>query len=895
MPVVGWTRLGRARGAPGGMAVHDGESGRWLGERATVARSWRADQRRLGGVTRVPTCPSVVPALPDEHLKALGWEPVVAPGPEEDEATIRAYLGPPPTRDDIAALADMLDRDETEGYEHEAEADGGLFSGGPFGDAPFLEGLSAGIDEPGSPRRGERPQDPATQVGRDAHLGEGPGLPVVNAPGQVPPVANSPEQVRAAMGAGSGAEGLAHAAGAPGGAPWPLPGPGQLPIGVAPAAGGGVVDVGALARQHVDGQAMVALEQVETAGVDTYTLVEVLAAWDRIEAMAAYRKRMVAHQLATRPQAPARTGRRPATEAARPVAAAEIAFRLGTTRQQARGLIDAGAAMTTGAGMITAEALRAGVIDAAKADMLIERTNHLPAELALAVQEEVLTGGGPLRTLPQLRRAVDQTIARVDPEDFAARHRRARRARRVGAPQMLPDGMAATRITWPATDAMALHTALEAAARTARTSGDTRTLDHLRTDALATMAHSALAHGYLGPCPTCTTTDADTKDAGTDTDTEAADTDTDADGTPDANAGTDTDRTHTGGVTAHHCPVHHTDGNDTHATSTDAGSTAEGAGENQGHRPVPPGSQPGPPDTDPPDPPARTNTKPPDPQDADPPRPMAGTPPEPPEPEATDPPDPAKTGPPPPPDPTLASALEESEPPDPSAASAPGESEPPGPSAGEAAAGEQAPGCTCDQIRLRPLPLGTVGGAKAQIRITLPLSALMGTDHDTADLEGYGPIPADLARAYAAGGTWKRLVTDPLTQRPLEVTARQYKPPAWLREQILAATPYCIAPGCGVQSRHADIDHTIPFPHGPTAAWNLHPICRHHHLLKTDGYLTHHSPHPHVHEWTTPSGHTYRTDPAGTHLLDPHRTPIPWPTPPDPHPDHPTEDDPPPF
>src|SRR5699024_3200680 len=170
---------------------------------------------------------------------------------------------------------------------------------------------------------------------------------------------------------------------------------------------------------------------------------------------------------------------------------------------------------------------------------------------------------------------------------------------------------------------------------------------------------------------------------------------------------------------------------------------------------------------------------------------------------------------------------------------------------------------------LTPCALGTVGGTRAQIRITVPLSTLMGTDSGPADLEGYGPIPAEVARAWAAGGIWKRLVTDPRTNRALEITAGRYEPPAWLREQVITNNPYCVAPGCNTQARHSDLDHTVPFPHGPTTEWNLHPLCRAHHRLKTHAGFTYRSPSPGVHEWTTPTGHRYHTDHNGTRLLPP--------------------------
>src|SRR5699024_2602714 len=354
-----------------------------------------------------------------------------------------------------------------------------------------------------------------------------------------------------------------------------------------------------------------------------------------------------------------------------------------------------------------------------------------------------------LRTFPQVRRDVNKAIAKVDPEDFSKRHRRARTGRRVSAPQVLPDGMASMRLVTAAADAMALHTALEAAARTARNSGGPRTLEQLRADVLATMGHTALATGHIGPCTNCAHPDQD----------------------PPAPA----------------APGARQD----HPADTD---TAAGAGADDAH--------------------------------------------------------------------------------------------------GAGAA----------------FGLGTVGGAKAQIRITVPLSTLMGTSNTAADLEGYGPIPADVARAYAAGGTWKRLVTDPLTHRAVEVTAKRYEPPGWLREQIIADEPFCTAPGCNIGARHADLDHGVPFPACPTRACNLHPQCRHHHQLKTEGHLGYTSPEPGVHEWTTPTGHRYRTDPSGTHLLPPegaerigserepsgaragpsHTSPARGPT-------YPTEDDPPPF
>src|SRR5690625_814241 len=633
----------------------------------------------------------------------LGWEPVAAARPDDDGDVIRAHLGPPPTRRDIEALSSLLDEDEDD---HERAE----------------ENLSW--------------HDPASSAFTPRHAhGE-----TVQHGG---PAANSPAALRKAMWSGSGADALAHATGATAGAPWPLPAEGELPIGVGPTAGGETVDVGALARQHVDGQTMVALEQLQTEQVDAYTLVEAIAAWGRIESLAAYHKRLLAHELARRPQAPSRTGHLPPNEASRPVASAEIAFRLGATRQHARTLIDAGAAMTDGAGMIAGDALRAGVINAAKADLLIERTNHLPGELALAVQDEVLTGGGPMRTLPQMRRAVERAVAKVDPEGFAERHNRARRARCVSAPQILPDGMANTRITWSAVDAIAFHTALESAARTAKSAGDERTLANLRADAVATMAHTALASGHIGPCPTCTSghDTTDTKPApkteAPSTSATTADVDraprTDQPAQPRVSAdgneatGGNEDASGTASVNTDD-PCVAQNGNPTGNVKTHSEPSASEAAETPANKArasntgtaLPDGDQPGSEDctgesisgpalVEHPrsEHPSKHHGEP----NASEPQ-AAGKPP------GSHPHDPGEHEPAP-------------RGPDPDEGVEPGDdAEQPQDVSPEAAT------CTHSQIRLTPFPLGTVGGAKAQIRITVPLSALMGADEEAADLEG---------------------------------------------------------------------------------------------------------------------------------------------------------------
>src|SRR6266542_5750392 len=52
--------------------------------------------------------------------------------------------------------------------------------------------------------------------------------------------------------------------------------------------------------------------------------------------------------------------------------------------------------------------------------------------------------------------------------------------------------------------------------------------------------------------------------------------------------------------------------------------------------------------------------------------------------------------------------------------------------------------------------------------LSMPATMLMGLTEHSAELAGYGPIPAQVARELAADGTWRRLLTDPATGHLLD-------------------------------------------------------------------------------------------------------------------------------
>ena len=160
---------------------------------------------------------------------------------------------------------------------------------------------------------------------------------------------------------------------------------------------------------------------------------------------------------------------------------------------------------------------------------------------------------------------------------------------------------------------------------------------------------------------------------------------------------------------------------------------------------------------------------------------------------------------------------------------------------------------------------------KVRIDVTVALSTLLGLDDQPGQLAGFGPIPAEQARALAAGGIWRRLVTDPLSGAVLDVGRTRYRPPQPLAEHVLARDGVCAAPGCTVPAHRCDLDHTTEYHgvpangspvRGKTSADNLGPLSSWCHRLKTDGGFTLRQVSPGVFEWHTPAGYAYRVTPG---------------------------------
>jgi hypothetical protein len=101
------------------------------------------------------------------------------------------------------------------------------------------------------------------------------------------------------------------------------------------------------------------------------------------------------------------------------------------------------------------------------------------------------------------------------------------------------------------------------------------------------------------------------------------------------------------------------------------------------------------------------------------------------------------------------------------------------------------------------------------------------------------------------------------------VTAEpRYAPSRKLTHLVRARTATCDAPGCAAQAVHVDLDHTRPYPEGPTDQCNLGPKCRRHHKTKQAPGWKVEQPEPGVFRWTLPSGRTHTTKPTVYGIVD---------------------------
>ncbi|TAP43407.1 HNH endonuclease [Arthrobacter sp. S39] len=159
---------------------------------------------------------------------------------------------------------------------------------------------------------------------------------------------------------------------------------------------------------------------------------------------------------------------------------------------------------------------------------------------------------------------------------------------------------------------------------------------------------------------------------------------------------------------------------------------------------------------------------------------------------------------------------------------------------------------------------GRVPSPAAQVLVTVPVFALMGLTDEPADLDGYGPIPASMARKLVADGasSFRRVLIDPRDGAPLEIGRESYRIPSAMRQWLRLRDGKCSFPGCNNQSLDNETDHILAWADGGnTGISNLGSACRKHHRLKhTTAWTPSDASTDKPPGWTSPTGRRYATE-----------------------------------
>ncbi|NNG34756.1 HNH endonuclease [Nakamurella aerolata] len=158
------------------------------------------------------------------------------------------------------------------------------------------------------------------------------------------------------------------------------------------------------------------------------------------------------------------------------------------------------------------------------------------------------------------------------------------------------------------------------------------------------------------------------------------------------------------------------------------------------------------------------------------------------------------------------------------------------------------------------------------LNVTISADALWGRSQQPGYLQGFGPVPADLARELAVGPldpkslpprsrVWlRRVVTDPVTGIAMAADPRRRRFDAGVRKLIALRDRRCREPYCDAPIRHTD--HVEPYRRGgPSTLDNGQGLCAGGNYVKEiPGWRSEPGPGGTV-TVTTPMGRRYRTRP----------------------------------
>ena len=482
-----------------------------------------------------------------------------------------------------------------------------------------------------------------------------------------------------------------------------------------------------------------------------------------------------------------------------------LSARLGISRTRAGQMVDHGnALMNIGFGPVEAME-RSGVLDSTKASLVTRRLEDVPVPVALEVQDKVLPQA-PRRTVSQVGRDIERALMEVDPDGHDERTRANVSRRCVSRPKPAGEGLCQVRLLLPTMDALLLDSTLDAIAASARAAGEERTPGQLRADAITAMTLSTLRTSQQTAYQSAV---------------KASDV---RDGAPtsldDGGGGIDGDLSTLGSVphswASPNSPVPGRllpDGVPLEGLLSSLSGLVSSVSpwwtpSGTGHLPLPASIHINVNVTVP-----LTSLVPPgDPTGSD--DPGGG--------DRADGPyslDSSRTG----PDGGHATVLEPSD-------------------------------RKSSETSGRSLPESRQDVPAAQSVAEVRIGARS------------VPVPAMTAWALAAGGTWRRLVTNPVSEVVLDVGRTRYRPPTGLADLVRARDRACVFPICQIPAERCDLDHLTAWGQGGTTSLdNLATLCEAHHRLKhTPGWALTRDQTSGDLSWHTPDKTVYQRHPDGT-------------------------------
>ena len=482
-----------------------------------------------------------------------------------------------------------------------------------------------------------------------------------------------------------------------------------------------------------------------------------------------------------------------------------LSVRLGISRTRAGQMVDHGnALMNIGFGPVEAME-RSGVLDSTKASLVTRRLEDVPVPVALEVQDKVLPQA-PRRTVSQVGRDIERALMEVDPDGHDERTRANVSRRCVSRPRPAGEGLCQVRLLLPTMDALLLDSTLDAIAASARAAGEERTPGQLRADAITAMTLSTLRTSQQTAYQSAV---------------KASDV---RDGAPtsldDGGGGIDGDLSTLGSVphswASPNSPVPGRllpDGVPLEGLLSSLSGLVSSVSpwwtpSGTGHLPLPASIH------------INVNVTVP-----------------------------------------LTSLVP---PGDPDGSDDPG--------GGDRADGPYSPDSsrTCpDGGRATVLEpsdrefSGTSGRSLPESRQDVPAAQSVAEVRIGARSV---PVPAMTTWALAAGGTWRRLVTDPVSGVVLDVGRTRYRPPTGLADLVRARDRACVFPTCQIPAERCDLDHLTAWGQGGTTSLdNLATLCEAHHRLKhTPGWALTRDQTSGDLSWHTPDKTVYQRHPDGT-------------------------------